>query len=102
MRGQNFGHLNVRNGMLYVDEESEAWKNMLPKILQDPRIDDFERIVLPKKVRNELRNTDLVEYWKISDKQYVVLITKPDLANKSKLEKLLAETPKDSNIDGWH
>jgi bifunctional DNA-binding transcriptional regulator/antitoxin component of YhaV-PrlF toxin-antitoxin module len=102
MKGQNFGHLNVRNGMLYVDEESEAWQNMLPKILQDPRVDDFERIVLPLKIRKELKNTDIVEFWKISEKQYVVLITKPDPVNRSKLDKLLAETPKDSNLNGWH
>lgn len=99
--GQNFMHLNVRNGMLFVDEESEAWKQMRPKNYQPPYINDVGAIVLPKAVSKLLKNGDNVDYWKISDEHYVVSIIRSS-PSKSRLEQLLEETPKKSNVEGWH
>lgn len=83
-KGQNFSHLKVRNGMLYVDEESEAYKNILPKKYLAPRVDDSGCIVLPQEIRNNLKNTDDVEYWKVSDEIYVITVTKPPLVSRTK------------------
>lgn len=99
--GQDFRYLKVRNGMLYIDEESEAWKNMLPKNYQPPYVDDLGRIVLPKTVCRHLKNSDRVDYWKFDEDNYVVLVTKIH-PKRSKLLRMLDETPKDSRIDGWH
>lgn len=76
MRGQNFAHLKMCGGTLCIDEDSEAYKSMLPKKYQEPRVDDAGRIVLPGGVRKGLKNTDLVEYWMVSNEQYVISVTK--------------------------
>ena len=95
MKGHNFGHLKVRDRMLYIDEESETYKNMLPKIYQEPRVNDFGCIVLPSDIRKELKNTDLVEYWKISNEQYIITVTKsPPVSRKEKLDEFLAKRRK--------
>ena len=102
-KGQNFSHLKVRNGMLYVDEESEAYENMLPKKYLAPRVDDSGCIVLPRDIRSNLKNTDDVEYWKVSEDMYVITVRKPaPISRAKKVEELLSKISKDSKVDGWH
>lgn len=102
-KGQNFSHLKVRNGMLYVDEESEAYKNTLPKRYLAPRVDDFGCIVLPREIRNNLKNTDDVEYWKVSEDMYVITVRKQaPISRAKKVEESLSKISKDSKVDGRH
>lgn len=77
VKGYDFSHLKVRGRMLYIDEDSPVYKNMLKTRYKEPRINSAGHIVLPKNLRRELKVTDLVECWSESCGVYIIRVSKP-------------------------
>ncbi|WP_122279710.1 hypothetical protein [Pseudomonas syringae group genomosp. 3] len=79
MKGHDFSHLKARGRSLYIDEDSDAYRSMLPDRLKEARVDNVGYVILPHEIRKELSSSDLVEYWAVDSEMYVITVMKqPD------------------------